>query len=305
MPSPADLYPHSVYSSGTVYIVDDVEPNGGSVANDDISDICGEITLTEHAKKCGWVRRFFEGMTDYKVKGINLPKGSRPAAFFRYWKSELEGKGANDLIIVYYHGRAGNNGIDYSWSLDGYPRAPVNAYNLITMINRAGVDCLMLLDCDLPSRFKEKWDRLPGSIEIVANGGQLRDTFGNRIENAGDFTKAFLVSLGTLLKHIDTKRKRAISPLTIPEVMRSDRSLDFKPFCLRLDGSTNGRDNLVKRIKIDPRAMRESKKVEFFAYTIQGGEVEQGSEATIQVAIDEGIDMEGEDDSSHGLFCPQ
>lgn len=52
---------------------------------------------------------------DCELHIVNFPPRSKPNVVFKYFEEELQGKGEDDLLIIYYHGGAGFNGEDYTW----------------------------------------------------------------------------------------------------------------------------------------------------------------------------------------------
>lgn len=89
------------YRSCVLIIIDDVDENQGQ--------------NNEHARKCDLVRNFFQQCTNYEVHSVRLPPNSTIHDWNIFWDNELAGKGQGDLIIPYYHGKAGGNGRDWSW----------------------------------------------------------------------------------------------------------------------------------------------------------------------------------------------
>ena len=114
MPS-ADVHPFTAYNSTTIYIVDDKNPDEESRDDRMAARLCRGKTFNEHDSKCDLMRSFFKACTDYEVKGVYFPSGSTLSEFSTYWGNELSTKGAGDLVVIYYHGRAGGNGEDYTW----------------------------------------------------------------------------------------------------------------------------------------------------------------------------------------------
>ncbi len=107
MPALSSLNPALSYKSVTVYILDDVAPKKSKLAADSADDSDEDMEFNQHKVNCAKVRWFFEIYTDYKVKGVRLPPESEPNDFYEYWEKELKRKGFEDLVVIYYHGRAG------------------------------------------------------------------------------------------------------------------------------------------------------------------------------------------------------
>ncbi|KAK3721448.1 hypothetical protein LTR37_003003 [Vermiconidia calcicola] len=105
MPAPADSYGRSSFNSGTFYIIDDVEPRHLSQEDCDTEP-------DQHRSNCERIRKLFKDFSNYRIKSVTFSEDSGPADF---WTTELKRKDRNDLVIIYYHGRAGNCGKRYSW----------------------------------------------------------------------------------------------------------------------------------------------------------------------------------------------
>lgn len=70
---------------------------------------------SEHAQKNNMVRRVVEKCTPYMVHELRFPKKTRPEAVAPELIGKIQQHSEDELIIIYYHGRAGQNGIDYAW----------------------------------------------------------------------------------------------------------------------------------------------------------------------------------------------
>ncbi len=116
MPS-ADILPSSSFNNTSIHVVDYVEQVIEITEEDeDLSELMGEcVAHNYHAKRCKVVRSLFETRTDAKVKLVQLPSGSVAADVLNYFKSELQTKGSNDLIIIWYAGKASGEGMHYYW----------------------------------------------------------------------------------------------------------------------------------------------------------------------------------------------
>lgn len=155
---------------------------------------------------------------------------------------------------------------------DGSYGLQIDAYAFISKIKATDADCLMILDCFVPTRFQDKWSQKNGNVEIIAGGAAMQDHLGRReIDHNSDFTKAFAFNTLSFVDEIDGRFKRSQAPRSIPELMAHDKEMASNPLRLWLDKTTDGGEDTVKRIKIIPQKVRESKKIEFFSFTIQTG----------------------------------
>ena len=106
-------YPVAKYTRPSWYTVDDVDPDEHG-RDDRLASRLGQAkSYNEHRSKCDLVRSFADKLTNCEFKSVRFPQGTSRKGFSEYWKQELSGKGAGDLIIIYYHGRAGGNGEDF------------------------------------------------------------------------------------------------------------------------------------------------------------------------------------------------
>lgn len=153
-------------------------------------------------------------------------------------------------------------------------RATVNGFDLIKQLCGSGADALLLLDCFMPSRFHDKaeWPENRGNIEIITRGELYQNHFGKTEHTEGDFTRAMCVSLKGWLKRTQKPSNRSRAPRSIPEVMAKNTAMNFNPVRVWLEQPKGGSKKIVKRIKIDPGKMRETGKIEFGSYMIQGQE---------------------------------
>lgn len=104
------LCPPTAYAMGHVYIVDDINPDTTPTRR-----VCGKQKLPEHHFKCNCIRELFRQYSDYEVHSVRFPQGTRTPQFFAYWENELQSKTKDDLLIIYFHGRASNEEDEYSW----------------------------------------------------------------------------------------------------------------------------------------------------------------------------------------------
>lgn len=58
---------------------------------------------------------FFETKTRYEVTYVNFTRNNSPAEWNQYRDGELQAKTEDDLIIIYFHGRAGDQNMQYKW----------------------------------------------------------------------------------------------------------------------------------------------------------------------------------------------
>lgn len=61
------------------------------------------------------VRRFFQSHTNAAIHDIQMNHGDNTDNFNNRFAMITGRLGLGDLIIVYYHGAAGNNGEGYTW----------------------------------------------------------------------------------------------------------------------------------------------------------------------------------------------
>ena len=103
------LYPPRAFANGDVYILDDVDPEAAD------EQIGGRAIPDVHSNKCGYIRDLFSDLSDYKVHSVRFPPGTKKKGFWDYWDRELRSKNIGDLIIIYFHGTAGNEETSYTW----------------------------------------------------------------------------------------------------------------------------------------------------------------------------------------------
>lgn len=106
------MYEPRGFGAGHVYILDDVDPNAEQ------EEIMGRPLIDVHTSKCGYVRDLFERHSDYQVHSVRFPEGATRKQFWDYWERELRSKQPEDLVIIYFHGKAGNEETNYTWSVD-------------------------------------------------------------------------------------------------------------------------------------------------------------------------------------------
>lgn len=61
------------------------------------------------------VANFFDSRTPYEVQCVAAPRGTTIADWKKYWDLELADKTEEDLIIIYFHGKAYGTNQEYKW----------------------------------------------------------------------------------------------------------------------------------------------------------------------------------------------
>ena len=109
--SPNGIYPPEIYRNGHVYIVDDVDENA------EVRTIVGQAKRESHSYKCELIRVLFREHSQYQVHSVRFPKGAKGKDVEAYWRGELQTKTRDDLLIVFFHGKAGGQDDEYKWSV--------------------------------------------------------------------------------------------------------------------------------------------------------------------------------------------
>ena len=97
---------------------------------------------------------------------------------------------------------------------------------------------------------------------------RLQDEDGKIMEDAGDFTELVVGTLASFVKNIEYSNR--VSMITIPEVMAKDENKYSKSLRIWMEQTRSGDTSVVKRIKLDPNAIRDTGKLVFVTVQIQG-----------------------------------
>jgi len=97
------------YSSTHLYIVDDYDRDAAPRAP------MGRQRPDPHRWACDCIDALFRTYTNTEVHSVRFPAGTTEAGYFKFWQDELATKTKDDLIIIYYHGNAGEEDEEYSW----------------------------------------------------------------------------------------------------------------------------------------------------------------------------------------------
>ena len=103
------LYQPQSYTNGHVYIMDDPGPNAPQ------TEVMGMSRPSAHSFKCDAVRNLFTKYSDFEVHEVAFKSGKKGKDVFKYWENELKSKTNKDLLIIFFHGTAGERGEDYKW----------------------------------------------------------------------------------------------------------------------------------------------------------------------------------------------
>lgn len=98
------VYKIEKYRSCEVIIIDQIR-------RDDATN----SELLKHYKMNEKVARFFRKYTNYRVRVLRFPEGSRPRDWDQFWKGKLREKREGDLLVLYFHGRARGLGDKWEW----------------------------------------------------------------------------------------------------------------------------------------------------------------------------------------------
>lgn len=158
----------------------------------------------------------------------------------------------------------------------------VNAYNFIEQANRSKADCLFILDCWVPTRFKEtKWQREDHMTEIYIAGAPMHNGDGRTVQGPQNYTEA----LGRALRRLPTKpdnspRRKPRVRKTVHELMASEKALatNTMRICtsMPVQWPEEGWEKLVWRFVIEPEFVMRDGKLEFYKCLIQDGKIDRG-----------------------------
>jgi hypothetical protein len=109
--SPNGLYSPELYKNGHVYIVDDVDPDAP------VKTIMGKEKVDSHTYKCDLIRELFTKHSNFEVHSVRFRKGAKGKDAETYWQRELQSKTRDDLLIIFFHGKAGGEDEEYKWSV--------------------------------------------------------------------------------------------------------------------------------------------------------------------------------------------
>lgn len=87
------------YTRGTVFIFD--------YFSIDATETSQSATDADHfhAQCCDRIDKFFSNSSEYEVKRVNFSRFT-PKQFLNWWKDVLASKSSDELVIVYYQGKA-------------------------------------------------------------------------------------------------------------------------------------------------------------------------------------------------------
>jgi hypothetical protein len=171
-------------------------------------------------------------------------------------------------------------------------RGILNGYDFIQSLCDRKAKNMLILDTECPTKWEQKWKPTGGNVEIITRGGHRKDASGKNEDSDGEFTKALVYNLGYLLKEINGDRKGWKAPMTIPELLSVDKTMDFNPVRIQLNTTKRRAGKDTEEIKIDPKRMRTSGKIEFFSY------LKPGLNSKHEEAADEDKDGEEEEDEN-------
>jgi hypothetical protein len=101
----------SDFNTINVYILDDVLRGPGVHVG------AGSLRAVQHESCCN---DFYDVVTnvidDCNVHSVRMQTGQRRSDFTQYVAGELAKYSSRDLVIFYYHGKAGWKGDNYTWS---------------------------------------------------------------------------------------------------------------------------------------------------------------------------------------------
>lgn len=99
----------SDFDSINVYILDDVIRGQGVQG-------AGSARAVQHESCCNDIHHLFSNVIDdCNVHSVRMRVGQRPDDFKQYIAGELAKYTPHDLVIFYYHGKAGKKGDEYTW----------------------------------------------------------------------------------------------------------------------------------------------------------------------------------------------
>ncbi|KAM3418187.1 hypothetical protein BST61_g6390 [Cercospora zeina] len=147
----------------------------------------------------------------------------------------VQGKSADDLLIVYFNGSAGVVDKKYMFKFQGNMSGYFNAYELIWRLSISKATCLFLLDCDIYTRVIKKWQDAFQNTEVIGRGTVYRDPENETIDYKHDFTVRLCHDLEYFAKRNKPGGKgRGKTARTIPQLLQFDKKLMGNP--LRVKG---------------------------------------------------------------------
>lgn len=99
----------SDFATINVYLLDDVIRGQGVQG-------AGSARAVQHESYCNNLFDLFSNVFDgCTVHSVRMQAGQRQDNFTKYIAGELEKYTPDDLVIFYYHGKAGRKGDEYTW----------------------------------------------------------------------------------------------------------------------------------------------------------------------------------------------
>lgn len=102
------------YDRTFVYNLNLDRPDGNDANRSQAENQAEQARRARHRNKCDNVRNFFQTCTNFNFREKQFAQGHTPDDFSDWWHRELADKTPRDLVIIYHHGIAGNNGLDYA-----------------------------------------------------------------------------------------------------------------------------------------------------------------------------------------------
>lgn len=102
------------YRSHTLIIMDDIarDANGQPVDQ-------GEGSAdAQHASKCQAIYRLFrDRFTNCQIRSARMPRNHDERYLLNFMEQELSQKTRRDVVTIYFNGKAGGDGKEYTWSV--------------------------------------------------------------------------------------------------------------------------------------------------------------------------------------------
>ncbi|CAK4018102.1 Hypothetical predicted protein [Lecanosticta acicola] len=198
------------------------------------------------------------------------------STFNTYLKSELRRHPPGSMAIIYLHTqKAGLNGKEWGFFLDGLTLERVILYDSVQIMIESGIHCVFLFDGYIPERFKDAWKSkdCDSHVEIIARGEMMQMTDESRMEDdKGDFSTCLFEDLDTFVTEIDTTYSRYHKPLSIAELLsrNPNMSCNIRRKWVDRDRSRYHGCKIVERALMLPDEIRELGKIQFYSVRIQG-----------------------------------
>ena len=104
------------YSAGHLYIVDYCDADDAESTRSRIGRSLGtKKKTTDHETNCENIKTIFQNHTDYKVHDVKFPKQTSEESVYKFFENEVKKLTSDELMIVYFHGKAGYGGPEYAW----------------------------------------------------------------------------------------------------------------------------------------------------------------------------------------------